>query len=109
MRLPFFVIPLVVLSQAAAFAGTPQQADAARKEYELGMQQWALKMKIATTQDQRAATMLERPDLTKTGRKLWAIIQPNLMEEWSLEPAAWLVKMSPSMTTTDSSGVHQPA
>jgi peroxiredoxin len=109
MRLPFLFIPLLALSPVAAWAGTQPQAEAARQEYDLGVKLWAAKMKIATTTEERAAAQADRPDLTRAGKKMWAIIQPNLHEEWALEPAAWLVKMSPSMTIPGENGARKPA
>ena len=93
MRFSFVLIPLLIASAAVTHGGTARQADGIRRAYEADFKQWALKLQIATRPEDRAKIAAERPDADAAARRMWSAIRPNLAEPWTLEPAAWLLRL----------------
>lgn len=95
---------LLLLLSLGAVAGTPEQAAAARKAYEAAAEAWQLKLKMAEDDDARLALLSERPDAAEAARRMWAVIGGQLDEEWTLEPAAWFLRVATTVTEPDENG-----
>lgn len=75
-------------------------ADKARLERQSFLQAtelWSLKLRAAHTADERRAIWAQQPSASAHAEKLWAIIKPSLGEEWTLEPAAWILTSAPQL------------
>jgi peroxiredoxin len=99
------LISLLVLAPAGA---TPAEADRIRKSYELAMEEWSLKMKAAATPEARGKAWSARPDATPFAQRLWALIGNSLADDWTLEPAAWFLRITPGLLATDENGTPAP-
>ena len=108
MRFSPFVAAALVATAFPAFAGTPQQAEEVRANYERDFKLWVMKLQVAKTADERGKIALERPNASSAVTKMWAVIKPNLAEAWTLEPAAWLLRTSAGLTVRDDSGNTKP-
>lgn len=91
----------------SAWAGSPSEAAAIRKDYQQGMQTWNLRLKAANDEASQRAVWSLRPDAGASAKKMWACIQGSLEDDWTLEPAAWLLRMSPELTV-ESEGSRKP-
>lgn len=85
-------------SVVSAWAGSPSEAAAIRKDYQQSMQIWSLRVKTAENEAAQRAALELRPDSASYAKKMWACLQPSLSEDWTLEPAAWLMRMSKDLT-----------
>ena len=108
MKLSLLLLSVIAGTLISARAGTPQQADGVRRLYEAEFKQWVLRLQVAATPEERQAIAAERPDTAAAARKMWAVIQPNLAEGWTVEPAAWLLRISAGLVTQDDSGNVKP-
>ncbi len=86
------------------------QADAVRieKNYTASMAAWTADMRAASTPEMRAKAWAGRPDAVPYAREMWAAIRGGLSQEWSLEPAAWFLRITPNLLATDENGTPQP-
>ena len=103
------LLPLLFLlffSNAQAF---PAEAQSIRKSYQLAMDKWALELRIATTPEDRAKAWEARPAATNFARQMWDTISSSLDQEWTLESAAWFLRTTAGLTTTDATGSISPA
>lgn len=100
-------IGLALVLAAAVQAGTPEQAAAARKSYEAAAEAWQLKLKMASSDDERLALLAERPDAPGAARRMWTVIGGQLDEEWTLESAAWFLRLAVTQTESDENGQSQ--
>lgn len=82
-----------------AWAGGAADAAAIRKDYQNSMRLWSLRIKAANDEASQRAAWDLRPDEAGYARKMWSCLQPSLSEDWTLEPAAWLLRISPNLTT----------
>ncbi len=108
MRFSIFLASVLVAGSLAARAGTPQQADGIRRSYEADFKAWVLKLHVAGSDAERKKIAEERPDAAAAAKRMWAAIQPNLAEPWTVEPAAWLLKISAGMVTQGENGMAKP-
>ncbi len=108
MKLSVLLLSVLAGTLIAARAGTPQQADGVRRLYEADFKQWVLRLQVATTPEERQKIAAERPDTAEAAKRMWAVIQPNLAEGWTVEPAAWLLRISAGLVTQDDSGSAKP-
>ena len=102
---------LIALSSLLAFApATAAPADAQRiqKNYQAALDKWALEMRIAATPEDREKTWSSRPDATPAAKEMWAAIGGSLNQDWTLEPAAWFLRVTPGLLATDENGTPQP-
>jgi peroxiredoxin len=99
------LISLLILVPASA---TPAETDRIRKTYELAMEEWTLEMRRATTPEARAKAWSARPDAAPFAHRIWALIANSLAAEWTLEPAAWLLRNTPGLIATDEAGSPRP-
>ena len=103
-RLILFLSIMAVVPAHANPAATARL----RESYQLALDKWALEMRMANTPADRAKAWANRPDATPVARKVWASIGSSLAEEWTLEPAAWFMKITPNLLATDENGTPRP-
>jgi peroxiredoxin len=102
----FPLLFLLVFSNAQA---SPAEAQAVRKSYQLAMDKWALELRIAATPEERAKAWAARPDIASHAREMWDAIGSSLDQDWTLESAAWFMRTTGALTTTDTAGAIAPA
>jgi peroxiredoxin len=102
------LIVLFSLLLATGVTASPADAVGVRKSYQLAMEKWTLNMRIATSQEERTQTWAKRPDATTFARQMWAEIGPALGEEWSIEPAAWFLRVTQGLISTNENGSTAP-
>ena len=105
MRFSILLASVLVAGSLSAHAGTPQQADGIRRSYEADFKAWVLKLHVAGSDAERKKVAQERPDATAAAKRMWAAIQPNLAEPWTVEPAAWLLKISAGLVAQGENGM----
>lgn len=93
----------------ASASATPAAADRVEKEYQLVTEKWALQVRTAATQNERLTAWQARPDPAIYAKQMWAAIGQSLDEEWSLEPAAWFLRVTPGLVTTKADGSTTPS
>ena len=108
MRLSILLLSALVGTLISARAGTPTQADGVRRLYEADFKQWVLRLQVAPDAAARQKIAAERPDTAAAAKKMWAVIQPNLAESWTVEPAAWLLRISSGLMIQDDIGNSKP-
>ncbi len=108
MRLSLLLLSALVGTLISARAGTPTQADGVRRLYEADFKQWVLRLQVAPDAAARQKIAAERPDTAAAAKKMWAVIQPNLAEGWTVEPAAWLLRISSGLVIQDDIGNSKP-
>lgn len=108
MRFSLLLLLVLAGGSMSLRAGTPQQADGIRRLYEADFKQWVLKLQVAGSDEERAKLAAERPDAALAAKRMWAAIQPNLAEAWTVEPAAWLLRISAGQMAKDEAGNVEP-
>lgn len=108
MRFSLLLLLALAGGSMSLRAGTPQQADGIRRLYEADFKQWVLKLQVAASDEERAKIATERPDAALAAKRMWAAIQPNLAEAWTVEPAAWMLRISAGQMTRDDAGNVKP-
>lgn len=101
---------LIVLIFFLLFAkanGTSVEAQGIEKSYQTAMNQWAIEMRTATNPMDRMKISDKRPDSANYARQMWAVIGISLNEEWTLEPAAWFLRITSNLYNTDGEGVSK--
>lgn len=104
MNLLSRLITILSVLLAAPATAAPADAMGIQKKWQLTMDQWSLETRVATTPEARAKVWAARPDGTPFARQMWELISPALAEEWSLEPAAWFLRIAPGLLTTNADG-----
>ncbi|OYV03682.1 MAG: hypothetical protein CFE26_20880, partial [Verrucomicrobiales bacterium VVV1] len=79
-----------------------------RKELTLATEAWQLKLKVAPSPESQRELWKQRPNLTDYARRMWGCLRPSLAEDWTLEPAAWLLRISPGVVETRPDGTTVP-
>jgi len=102
------LIALVPLLVAPLSHGAPADAERIQKTWDLVMEKWSLETRAATTPDARAKAMASRPDATPYAKQMWDVIGASLDQEWTLEPAAWFLRATPGLLTTNADGSTSP-
>ena len=104
------LLVVVCLLHTAAIAGAATPADAQRleKKWQLTMEQWSMETRVATTPDALAKVWAARPDATPIARQMWGLIVPAINDEWTIEPAAWFVRVAAELFTTNADGSNTP-
>lgn len=100
------VVFLLLLAGPAT--ATPAAALRIQKKWQLTLDQWALETRVAATPAARAKIWSERPEPEPFAREMWELIGPALTEEWTLDPAAWFLRMATSLVTTQANGSTTP-
>lgn len=101
-----FVMLLLTLPQV--FAGTAGEAAQIRKELTLATEAWQLKLKVASSPESQRELWKQRPNLNDYARRMWGCLRPSLAEDWTLEHAAWLLRISPGVVEARSDGTAAP-
>lgn len=102
------LLAVISLWLAAAAAAAPADAQRLEKKWQLTLEQWSLETRVATTPEALAKVWSARPDVTPFARQMWEIIGPALAEQWSLEPAAWFLRTTTGLLTTQPDGSTTP-
>ena len=93
---------LLMLMSAAS--GGPADAARVEKSYQLSLDKWTQDLRAATTTEARTKAWSARPDPAAAARQMWAVISPDLREPWTLEPAAWYLRLAAGLRTTQPNG-----
>ena len=101
---------VVILALLHTTSATAAPADAQRieKTWQLTFDTWALETRAAATPEARAKVWNSRPDATPFVLQMWDAIGPALNEDWSLEPAAWFLRLAPGLVTRQADGSAVP-
>lgn len=94
---------------AASAHATPEQAERIQRGYELSVETWSLKYKIAATPAEKQALMASRPNPEATAKSLWVDIAPSLKDAWSIPYASYFLSLTRHLTMTGPDGNTQPA
>lgn len=99
--------PLIIsaLFLAANAHATPQEAERIRRGYELSVESWALKYKIASTPEERQTLVASRPDPAAAAKEIWADISLSLKEDWTIPYAAWFLDLTRNLTVASAANV----
>ena len=103
-----FLRRLIILSCLLAFphaTATPADAQRIQKSYQLAMEKWALETRIAATPAEQTKAWSSRPDTVVFAKQMWAGIGQSLDQEWTLEPAAWFLQITPGLIANNDTGV----
>ena len=84
---------------------TPADALRIQKTYQLAMEKWALETRIAATPAEQTQAWGNRPDAVVFAKQMWAGIGQSLDQEWTLEPAAWFLQITPGLFANNEAGV----
>ncbi len=98
----------LLLASAIPVVASPAEAERIEKTHQLLLEKWALELRIATTPEARAGVWEKRPDSVAAAREMWRAIGLSLREEWTLQPAAWFLRITTGMTTPASGGETVP-
>ncbi len=104
LYLSFFLAALIAPLQAS-----PEAAERVKRGYELTMEKWTLKNKLATTPAERAALSSERPDPFAAAAEIYRVILPSLKETWTLPYSAFFLETSQHLVAPNEQGVPAPA
>ena len=67
------------------------------------------KAPLPKTPEAKAAALAARPDPLRYARQMWQVISPSLSKDWTLDPAAWFLNFTRSLTITNADGSVAPA
>ncbi|MEN9974430.1 MAG: hypothetical protein RLZZ282_436 [Verrucomicrobiota bacterium] len=109
MNHPIRLVTLIFLLLAPATMASPADAQRIEKKWQVTIDQWSLETRVATTPDARAKVWSARPDPTPFVKQMWETIGSSLNDEWSLEPAAWFLRIGSDLVTTQPNGSSAPA
>jgi len=101
--LPTFLAIISLATSGLALAG-PADAERVEKTFQLSMEKWALEIRTAPTPDARAKVWTNRPDTTAASRQMWQVIGGSLEQDWTLDYAAWFLRMTPGLRDTKPDG-----
>jgi len=93
-----------VLLAAAASHGSPADAQRIQKSWQLAMEKWSLESRA----NPQAAATLQRPDPAPAAREMWQQIGTALDQPWTLEPAAWFLRVASALRTPKPDGSTDP-
>jgi peroxiredoxin len=102
------LIAAVSLLLVAVSPASPLEAKRIQKTWDLAMTKWSLETNAATTPEAKAKAFANRPDATPYARDMWKVIGPALSQDWTLEPAAWFLRATPGLLSTNPDGTTSP-
>jgi peroxiredoxin len=91
------LLGILLLASPCVAQSASAEADRIRKSWELEMEKWSLETRAATTPEARAAVLARQPDSIPHVRRMWQLIQPALDQAWTLESAAWFLRVAPGL------------
>jgi peroxiredoxin len=108
MHRPSSLALLVSLLAFSQIHAAPADAARVEKTYQLALDQWTLSTKAAATAAEREKAWSRQPDAAPFAKEMWTAIGSSLDQDWTLAPAAWFLRLTPRLTTTDGLGAAQP-
>jgi peroxiredoxin len=102
------LVAAISLLLATVSSAAPADAQRIQKSWDLAMEKWSLEVRVATTPEAVAKANASRPDTTPYARQMWEVIGPALNEAWTLEPAAWFLRATPGLLTSNPDGSTTP-
>lgn len=95
VRMRFFaaIFALLFLNSSPLSANTPALANGLREEYKAKMEVWTLSMQSAASAEAQQKIWAQRPDAAVYATKMWAVLKPSLAQDWTIDPASWLLKL----------------
>ncbi len=108
MNRPSRIIAALSLLLAAHAAASPAEALRIKKSWSVASEKWGLESRTAITPEQKAKAMAQRPDATPYAKDMWKQIGNSLDQDWTLEPAAWFLRITPGLHFTNDDGVILP-
>jgi len=109
MKFPSSLVVLICGLLSNVLMASPADTERIQKSYELAMGKWTAEMRISNTPEDRQTALKARPDAAIYAAKMWQEISQSLADEWTLEPAAWFVRISNGLTTTLPNSPSVPA
>lgn len=94
------ILPVVLLSQAPLCAN-PQAAKLIQEEWDKASSAWNELAAKATTREQRIQLASQQPDPAAFAGRMWQCISTSLDQPWTLEPAAWFLRLSQGLRSAD--------
>jgi len=98
------LLALLSLATASFASAAPADAERVEKNFQLSMEKWSLEVRTAPTPDARAKAWSARPDTTQAAREMWRVIGNSLDQGWTLDYAAWFLRMTPGLRITQPDG-----
>jgi peroxiredoxin len=98
------LITFVFVTHAVA---SPEEAERIKRTYELSLESWVLKMKIAKTDAEKQVLMVKRPSPEQTATELWAVISRSLKMDWSIPYSAFYLNLTHHVPVTDATTAKQ--
>ena len=98
------LITLTFLLTFTHAIAAPADAQRIQKSYQLAMEKWALETRIAATPAEQAKVWSTRPDAVPFAKQMWDCIGQFLDQEWTLEPAAWFLSITPGLLAANENG-----
>jgi hypothetical protein len=105
IRLIALAIPLL----AAQSSASPAEAKRIMQSWNIAVENWSLEMRAAATPQAHAAVLAKRPDRLAEARRMWQQIGSALDQEWTIEPAAWFLRITPGLVEPRPDGSNAPA
>ena len=98
------LIPLLCLLVFPQAHASPAEAQSIQKSYQVAMDQWSQELRIAATADERTKIWNERPNVVALAKNMWETISSSLDQDWTLGPAAWFLRTTGDLFSTDEQG-----
>ena len=92
---------LLVILLAADASATPAEAERIKRGYELSVETWELKMKIAGTPEEKQALWEKRPSPATAATQLWTNIARSMSEDWTIPYAAFYLNLTHHVAASD--------
>jgi peroxiredoxin len=105
IRLIALAIPLL----AAESQASPAEAKRIMQAWDSAVANWSLEMRAAATPQAHAAVLAKRPDRLAEARRMWQQIGNALDQEWTIEPAAWFLRLTPGLVEARPDGSNAAA
>lgn len=93
MRSLVSILFLLIVTIFPLQANSSAVVNGMREEYKAKMEVWTLSMQTATTPEAQEKIWAQRPDATVYAAKMWVMLKPSLAQDWTIDPAAWLLKL----------------
>lgn len=92
--LALFFLSLLPLSAEVSPAAV---AKALQLDYQSRQQQWLTDLSQSADLQTQSSILKQRPNTVEYAKKMWSCIGSQLTQEWTLEPASWLVQRFASL------------
>ncbi len=95
---------LFLLLFALHAEATPAESERIKRSFELSVEIWTDKMKLATDPAERQKLMTSRPDPSLSAKELWRQIAPSLKEDWTIPYSAFFLDLTRNLTVVGADG-----